>query len=140
MDKIRIPLVKNSLLALSLFGLVIYCSEDPEVGSAELIGKWQLSEVLFDPGDGSGEFQPVESDKAIDFLSNGKVRSNGDLCYPNSDSDSPSTGYFILPDSILDMDNCAPRPFETSFRVVNSELIIDYVCIEACSEKYIKIE
>ena len=61
MDKIRIPLVKNSLLALSLFGLVIYCSEDPEVGSAELIGKWQLSEVLFDPGDGSGEFQPVES-------------------------------------------------------------------------------
>ena len=132
--------LKNSLVALALLGLVINCSEDPEVGDKTLVGRWELIEVLNDPGDGSGTFQPVESDKYIEFLLNGEIRSNGNLCSSGGNIDNPSSGNYILPDSILSIEDC-PRPFgPTRFRIENGSLILSYSCIEPCEEKYNKNE
>lgn len=40
---------------------------------------------MADPGDGSGTFQPVESDKTIEFKNNGSVITNNSLCDPYSE-------------------------------------------------------
>ena len=130
---------KNSLILFSFFGLVIYCSDDPELGDENLIGKWQHSETLIDPGDGSGEFYPVESDKFIEFLSNGQIRSNGDLCRPSTDSDMETTGVFMLPDSVIKADNCNGPITPPKFSVRENEMVLEYFCFERCSEKYVKI-
>jgi hypothetical protein len=132
--------LKNSLIALALLGLVINCSDDPEVEDITLVGRWQLIEVLNDPGDLSGTFEPVDSDKYIEFLLDGEVRSNGNLCSSGGNMDNPSSGNYILPDSILSIDDC-PRPYgPTLFRIENGNLILSYPCIEPCEEKYSKNE
>ena len=70
--------MKNSILIL-LAMFLLNCSSDDSKPSGEtaLIGKWKLIEQLADPGDGSGTFQPIESDIVIEFFSNGNVEVNG---------------------------------------------------------------
>ncbi|NNM18501.1 MAG: hypothetical protein HKP24_08010, partial [Croceitalea sp.] len=44
------------------------------------MGTWQLVEILADPGDGSGTYTPVDSNKMIVFDNNGRFSSNGAIC------------------------------------------------------------
>ena len=130
----------NSLIFLVLVGLVINCSGDSEDVDPALIGRWKLKAVLLDPGDGSGTFQSVDSDKFIEFLSNDEVSSNGNLCNGGASSDDPSSGVYALPDSILQIDGCTQDVFLTRFRIENGKLILSYPCIEPCEEKYDKLD
>ncbi len=131
--------LKNSLIGLALFILVIGCSDDPEPEVVPLAGQWQLKEVLIDPGNGSGEFQEVDSDKIIEFFSNGKVESNGNLCNGGITTSRPSSGIYKVPDSILEIENCQQDVLKTRFRVQDRNLILSYPCIEPCEEKYVKL-
>lgn len=132
--------LKNCFILIALMGLLINCTDDSEGADPTLEGRWQLKAVLNDPGDGSGTFQPVESDKYIEFLLNGEVRSNGNLCSSGGDIDNPSSGNVVLPDSVLNVNNC-PRPFgPTYFRIESENLILSYPCIEPCEEKYVKLD
>lgn len=131
---------KNNLIFMALLGLVINCSDDSGNVDTSLNGKWQLRAVLYDPGDGSGTFQAVDSEKYIEFLSNQEVRSNGNLCYGGIGSDDPSFGVYVLPDSILQIDECPQNILSTRFRIQNGKLILSYPCIEPCEEKYVKLE
>ncbi|WP_143960438.1 lipocalin family protein [Litoribacter populi] len=113
-------------------------SEDDLVPDTDLIGKWGLIEILADPGDGSGTFQPVESEKYVEFHSDGTITSNADLCRTFDQPGTPSSGTYSLTDSTINPDGCDPQwpyPFEHT----GSTLTISYVCIEACQEKYVKL-
>lgn len=132
--------IRNSLILLAILSLVINCSDDSERVDPSLAGRWQLKAVLSDPGDGSGTFQSVESNKYIEFLSNDEVRSNGNLCNGGSSSDNSSAGVYVLPDSILQIDGCPQDFFLTRFRIENGRLILSYPCIEPCEEKYVKLD
>lgn len=125
---------------MALLGLVINCSDDSENADTSLNGKWQLRAVLYDPGDGSGTFQAVDSEKYIEFLSNQEVRSNGNLCNGGISSDDPSFGVYVLPDSTLLIDECSQDILSTRFRIQKGKLILSYPCIEPCEEKYVKLE
>jgi len=124
-------------MALFLGGILYSCSPKDAV-DPDLIGKWRLIEVLADPGDGSGTFHSVASNKTMEFNSNGTVTSNGSICDMSIVSGTSSIGTYSLSDSTLKSSNCETSPMKIRFQKSGSYLIIHYPCDEACSAKYVK--
>lgn len=136
-------------LALLLFN----CSSEDKNNNEEnqLIGKWQAEAHLLDPGDGSGEFKPVETQRIIEFFSDGTVKVNGDLCFLTIDIGSQESGtYQIISDDRADTThdgeiipdvNCNSG-FNTIYfdLTANGKLIVWYSCIEPCGERFEKID
>lgn len=129
MKKLIIPFI----IILAIFSCK---KEDGNKNDKSLIGTFKLTEILADPGDGSGTFQPVNSNKTITFHENGTVNSNGELCDMSIDSNTPSSGTYTLTDSTITASNCSS--FDLKFSFNGYELIINYPCIEPCRAKYKK--
>lgn len=87
--------MKLSFLRIVALSLVLLCCRDKDDDNVSIIGTWKLSAQLIDPGDGSGRYQYVDSDKTITFYTNGTYASNGSFCNLNSDSDQSTTGVYI---------------------------------------------
>ena len=99
---------KTILLPLCLSVLLISCSgSNIDKGTKnKLTGKWKLVEALADPGDGSGTFQPVESEKTIEFRNDGTlIVSNGFLC-PGASQSVPATGTYSVREATISPQNC----------------------------------
>jgi hypothetical protein len=126
------------LMILFSTGVLISCSKSDDYKNSDLIGEWKLVEVLADPGDGSGTFHSVSSEKIIEFQSNGIVTSNGSICDMSVESVSSSSGTYSLSDSTINSSGCSNTPLKIKFRKEGSGLIISYPCDEACIAKYIK--
>ena len=121
------------LFSLGVLVLTINsCEEDEE---PELVNRWKLIEILADPGDGSGQFEPVESDKTIEFFADGTYSSNSSLCYMNSPVDTTTTGTYSSIDSTISA-YCGIAPTLLNYEMVGANLVINYPCFEACREKY----
>jgi len=56
------------------------CKGDDDTTDNEIVGVWKLIQISIDPGDGSGTFQDVETDKTIEFKADGTLISNGSIC------------------------------------------------------------
>ena len=127
-------------MTVILAGVLFSCKKnDAEViANADIIGNWKLIEVLIDPGDGSGTYQPVASSKTVLFESNGKVSSNGSICDLSIDSYTASTGTYSVIDATITATNCSALPIR--YQVNGNNLIIIYQCIEACKVKYVKVK
>jgi len=135
--------MKNTLLLFLSFILVLSCSNDDDkktTSNSEIIGTWKLIEVYADPGDGSGDFVSVESDKVITFNTNGTINSNADLCILFSDSGALSSGTFSETEMTITIADCDTSPSTVFFEIDGANLILSYVCIEGCQEKYSKEE
>jgi len=126
------------LIVLFSIGVLISCNKSDDNLNSDIIGKWKLIEVLVDPGDGSGTFHVVSSEKIIEFQSNGTVTSNGSLCDMTIESVSSSSGTYSLSDSTINSSNCSNTHLKIKFRKEGSTLTISYPCDEACIAKYIK--
>jgi hypothetical protein len=126
------------LMILISIGVLISCSKSDDNKNSDLIGKWKLIEVLADPGDGSGTFHSVSSEKIIEFQSNGTVTSNGSICAISVESGSSSSGTYSLSDSTINSSDCPSTPLKIKFHINGSTLTINYPCDEACIAKYIK--
>ena len=128
--------MKKELVYLLLFGILFSCKEDDtnDDVTTELLSRYQLIEILADPGDGSGTFQPVTSDKVIELRSNNTITSNGDICSMSTEANTPTSGTYSLTDSTVHTSNCHQMNFELS----EHELIIIYPCFEACQAKFEK--
>lgn len=118
--------------------LLISSCDSPDK-PADIVGTWKLAEVLADPGDGSGTFQPVNSEKAITFNPDNTFESSGTLCIPEIEPVSATMGTYDT-DAMTISPNCgfqqtAPLRYEMS----SNGLIIYFHCIEACAQKYRKI-
>lgn len=114
-------------------------SEDVIPESTSIIGKWQLIETYADPGDGSGKFIAVKSNKTLNFSST-EVRTNeGSFCsnlstdtYSLSESEYEGTIYTLLKYGSCDM--------AYSYVIAGNTLTIYYNCIEGCGERYKRIK
>ncbi|WP_298550823.1 hypothetical protein [uncultured Algibacter sp.] len=139
-------------LAIILFALfLVSCTSDEGKPTEEtgLIGKWKLIEQLADPGDGSGTFQPIESNRMIEFLSDGTVEINGVLCFMMSEVGDKETGSYMITsddraDTIYDGEiipnTCSSRSAKVYFDLsLSGNLILWYQCIEGCAQKFKKI-
>lgn len=126
-----------------IYLLICFCTAfalsscNQEENEVDLISQWHLIEQLSDPGDGSGTFQPVSSDKTVEFFVDGTITSNGDLCWMGTETGTGSTGTYDSMDSTILPNNCgfAP-PYPMTFEIQDGFLIINYPCIEPCREKY----
>lgn len=127
----------KKIIIVVLFLSYISCSKNEiEVPKNNLIGTWKLAEVLADPGDGSGIFNPVNSNKNLIFQTDGTLTSNGEICNMSIQSNTNSTGTFSVTNSTINAINC---PNSNIKYVMNGNtLILTYFCIEPCKSKYIK--
>ena len=132
----------KKMFLILFVGLLLSCTDkDDKTIDLDLIGKWRLIEVLLDPGDGSGTFYNITSDKTIEFHSDGTITSNGSICAATGRANIPSAGTYSLVDSTISSPDCAnDLPFNTRFKKEGSSIIISYPCVEPCKEKYIKTQ
>ncbi|MEQ8358718.1 MAG: hypothetical protein RH860_04465 [Cytophagales bacterium] len=107
-------------------------------GDNLLVGQWKLIEMLSDPGDGSGTFSPVQSDKMINFYADLTFESTEKLCYMVTSSHDKGKGTYSIESNFIYPDSCT-YPTELSFQLNKDTLIITYLCIEPCAEKYLKV-
>lgn len=118
--------------------LAIFSCNNDEDSNVELIGTWELIEVLVDPGDGSGVFQPTDSNKTIQFNNDKTLNSNSYLCSMFSIANEASTGEYNEQEQTIFSLSCNSQ-MVLNYQIENNRLIINHFCIEACAEKYIKI-
>lgn len=133
--------MKNNVILLSVFIFFFSCSDDQDDKiNNTIVSKWKLIETLADPGDGSGTFQPVSSNKIIEFYDDETFYSNGSICTISIDSNANFYGTYSVQNATLNSSQCQAQNFPTSYEMTQTTLIIYYPCIEACAEKYSKIE
>ncbi|MBQ0767931.1 MAG: hypothetical protein KBT58_01465 [Bizionia sp.] len=135
--------MKNVIFFIALFGLLSACSGDddtaPDNYNTTLIGDWKLIEVLADPGNGSGSFYGVDSDKILTFHADGTVTSNGVLCDMSLTATGGSNGTYSASQSVFMSSSCINPEYNYPFVQTDNILIIEYFCIEPCKAKYMKI-
>ncbi len=133
--------MKNMILIASVVAIMISCSKDSnDNGNAELLNSWLLVEQLLDPGDGSGVFVPVDSDKTIEFLANGTVVSNGSLCFVKSITGSASISVFDSTEKYIIPGDCIGPDSKLTYEVIDDKLLLYYPCFEPCVQKFVKLE
>ena len=131
--------MKKILFILLTVGILYSCDKDDDSNSnTKLIGNWKLIEVLGDPGDGSGTFNSVESDKIITFENDGTITSNGNLCDMSINSDNQTSGTYSNSEMSFNSADCNNPDYDFTFEQNGNVLIINYPCIEPCQTKYIK--
>lgn len=135
--------MRKTLFIICLIGMLSSCSSHEDNIDPNLIGIWKLSEVNNDPGDGSGVFLKVSSDKTLSFKEHKIITSNGSLCENTITSDTPSKGTFELNENSslsgkIKSPDCNRPLSEVSFEIKESVLYVYYSCIEGCKAKYIK--
>ena len=123
--------MKKTLIGLLALTLLLSCSKESKTDSSSILGEWTLTEMLMDPGDGSGVFNPVSNGKNLRFFANGFVSSNGDICSLSADADGSTSAQYSMSDSTINA-SC----FDLNFDLNGDELILHFPCIEPCSAKY----
>ncbi len=116
------------------------CSKNKNTDT-EAIGTWKLVEQLMDPGDGSGIFVAVESEKTITFLKKGKIESNGALCSIDGQNETSSKGSYNVDDYTITIEDCFDgdqNSLTFNYEIVDSYLILTFQCIEGCQQKFVK--
>lgn len=128
--------MKKHILISMVIGLLFSCSTDDQNNvEAELIGNWKLIEVLADQGDGGGTFQPVESNKIIEFKNDGTITTNNSLCEPYS-NEMVRSGSFSNNTITINCQN--PNIVTIEYELENQYLILNFISNERYSQKFEK--
>ncbi len=126
--------MKISFAILVILSLFTSCKKNKR---DSLTGTWELKEVLMDPGNGSGVFTAVSSDKNLVFNTNGNVNSNGIICDMSIESNTSTSGTYSENDSTIISATC--QNLIIKYELIGDTLILIYPCFEACKAKYIKV-
>ncbi len=123
--------------SIALLITTLACNSDDNDDEPQgIIGEWLLIEMLADPGDGSGEYIPVDSSKRIILMEDGTYSSNGDICAFSSELTNPTSGSYESTDNgyVIDCESPFPTPLRLSLD--NGYLIVAFSCIEPCLQKF----
>ena len=126
--------MKTSFAILVILSLFTSCKKNKR---DSLTGTWELKEVLMDPGNGSGVFTAVSSDKNLVFHTNGNVSSNGIICDMSIESNTSTSGTYSAIDSTIISATC--QNLIIKYEVSGDTLILIYPCFEACKAKYTRV-
>ena len=126
--------MKISFAILVILSFLTSCKKNDR---GSLTGTWELKEVLMDPGNGSGVFTAVGSDKNLVFNTNGNVNSNGVICDMSIESNTSTAGTYSEIDSTIISTTCPNLILK--YEVSGDTLILIYPCFEPCKAKYIKV-
>ena len=126
--------MKISFAILVILSLFTSCKKNKR---DSLTGTWELKEVLMDPGNGSGVFTAVSSDKNLVFHTNGNVNSNGIICDMSIESNTSTSGTYSENDSTIISATC--QNLIIKYELIGDTLILIYPCFEACKAKYNRV-
>lgn len=130
-------------ILLALIGLIVLnssCDKYTCGFSEGIVGEWKLVEELMDPGDGSGTFQPVSSNKKIEFFNDGTFEANGEMCVMANQASSNHSGTYDSSAETFSPDNCSlAAPLSYIYSIDGDTLILSYPCFEGCQQKYYKL-
>ncbi len=132
--------MKKVLIIASVLAIIISCSKNCEKGNTKILNSWLLIEQLIDPGDGSGVFVPVDSQKTIEFLDDGTVVSNGSLCYMNSDTGTATISVFDSTEKYIIPGSCMGPEHKITYEIIDDTLLLYYPCFEPCTQKFVKLK
>ena len=131
-------------LTVLLSGFISFssCNSDDDAVNADIgiVGQWKLVEVLLDPGDGSGEYMPVESSRTITFAEDGTYTSNADICSLSEMSGEPASGNYKEVENGYTIECDSPFPSPLFLSLDNGDLIIAFFCIEPCLQKFKRLD
>ena len=133
--------MKKMFVFIIFFSFLSSCSnnEDEKSETVQLEGKWKLIEQLADPGDGSGVFVSIDSDKTIEFSDKGSIVSNKSLCDPYSEEEISEGTYSITKNTIIT--NCENLNIATiNFELIDGYLILNFISNEGFSQKFKKLD
>ena len=133
--------MKTKILALAVIILtLISCSKnDDDTSSNLLIGSWKLTEMLIDPGNGSGTFNSVNSNKNLIFSNGGNLSSNGAICDMSIETNVGSTGTYSEVNSTINSTACPNNTIK--YELKGNTLILTYLfCREPCRAKYTRVQ
>jgi hypothetical protein len=126
--------MKKFLLLLIATFTLISCNNDDDNTpvSTSIVGNWELTAILADPGDGSGTYQPATG-KSLQFTDQGVVNCNVSFCF-GSLTQATTTGTYDTVSTTIDVDNC------TGTYVLNGNMLeVNHFCIEPCGERYVRV-
>ena len=141
----------KTVLYFFVFLLVLSCSDDDDqqfLSGDSLPGKWLLVEAFFDPGDGSGEYEEVNSNRHLEFTDDMSiVTTNIPVCSLefNSETEEIYSGEIVYDyqgqpvdelnaDFVIKSGDC-----EVLVTHEPPYIIVYLNCIEGCGLKFRKI-
>lgn len=132
----------KNLFLIFLFATITSCSttfnSPADLDTKEITGEWQLTEVLADPGDGSGTWQTLENGRILEFDEEGIVYSSTSFCYGEEINEAS----YETSEKMISS-NCADRNVMLRYELKEGSLIVyphNPRCTEACGSKYTKIK
>lgn len=134
--------MKNLLLIICILSFNLACRKETDlVIEEDVITRWNLIAKYNFTGDGSDDFIALNSNKNIEFLKSGKVRSNGNLCNFSPDIDVPTEATQSIKNSnnILNPVNCPGINLHIVF-IAPDTMDLYYPCIEGCILRFKKIK
>lgn len=124
------------LAVMSAFSCSKYsCTGEDEIS---IIGKWKLVERLVDPGDGSGRYKKINTDRTVEFFEDGRVLFNQSICdadFVNGDTES---GIYTENQTVI-IPDCFEGNVFYRYSIQGSCLILSPSCFEGCGDKYVRI-
>ena len=120
--------MKKYLSAIIII-IVLFASCNKSILKTGLIGKWKLTEALYDPGDGRGQWTRPSQLTTIEFTSGGIIKYN---------DNKPSVNYKVLSDSVLKISSTS-NTVNIRYELDGNKLMLIPPCIEGCGEKYIRV-
>lgn len=129
----------RSVCFIFLILLLCSCKKDDANLNNDLEGTWRLIEMYADPGDGSGDFRPVNSQKMIMFKADGTYSSNGKVCDFSTMANEDTQGNYLAIE--MGYQIVCESEFSTELRLEVREgyLIVSFFCIEPCQQKFQRI-
>lgn len=124
----------SMIVALMAILGITSCRKDRADGPGEIYGTWKLTEVWMDPGDGSGDYEPVKGkNQVITIQKNGIMDGKGAL--PGVIS------YKILDNSRIEvLLQGYGQPTIYQYKVSARSLTINPPCIEGCGYRFVRVE
>ncbi|HAA17039.1 MAG TPA: hypothetical protein DCE41_37140 [Cytophagales bacterium] len=118
------------------------CNPPPPTPNA-IFGTYELTETLFDPGDGSGEFQAIDSNLTITIRTDSTFTSNGALCEYTTDGLSRSRGTLVGARQVMQVSNCYNNLIqpdqELGYAWDELEFVVSLGCDEPCLLRFEKV-
>lgn len=133
-------LKKTYTMKKLLFALVLlnWLALESCTKTANIEKEYILVEVLSDPGDGSGVFQAVTSDKKLIIYDDDTFKiENGKFCSFEEGAGLTGSGTINYSEGLMTGDECKDRR-----HLITQEgeyFTISYPCIEPCAQKYKEI-
>lgn len=129
----------RSISFLLIILLLLSCKKDNTNPDNAIVGTWKLIAMYADPGDGSGDFVSVNSQKTILFKADGTYSSNGNICDFSTTAGAETEGDYLEMDAGYEIVCESEFNAQIRLEVRNNYLIVTFFCIEPCQQKFQRI-